>query len=250
MHEIRQAYEQHLQVDPHVFEALDVDPQVLESLDPNLGDVPLEHVGSIEGHADDTAGYAGADGAGDGAFGAAAPGAVSGIAVVSSASYSPGPSPSAATASEASQYSTSNWASKIVASMSSAAAAAPAGVVYDEGQARQGDADSSVLLESGFSAPPPKGGGRAKGKQRQGARGKAGGRGMGGEAGGVVGSSIAGVAGVGGAAAGAWAAVGGVVESVSRGVCVGLPGSVSEVRDAEAASLLISRPTTENGGGY
>ncbi|CAI5472715.1 unnamed protein product [Closterium sp. Yama58-4] len=175
MHEIRQAYEQHLQVDPQVFEPLDVEPQAF-------------------------------------------------------------------------QYSTSNWASRIVASMS-AAAASPAGGAYNEGQAKQGDADSSVLLESGFSAPAPKGGGKAKGKQRQGVRGKGGGRGMGGEVGGV-GSSVAGVAGVGGAAAGAWAAVGDVVESVSRGVCVGVPGSVSEVRDAEAASLLISRPTMENGGGY
>ncbi|CAI5949738.1 unnamed protein product [Closterium sp. NIES-64] len=66
MHEIRQAYEQHLQVDPQVFEPLDVDPQVLEPLDPNLGDVPLGQVGTMEGHADAAAGYAGADGAGDG----------------------------------------------------------------------------------------------------------------------------------------------------------------------------------------
>ncbi|CAI5979031.1 unnamed protein product, partial [Closterium sp. NIES-65] len=49
MHEIRQAYEQHLQVDPQVFEPLDVDPQVLEPLDPNLGDVPLGQVGTMEG---------------------------------------------------------------------------------------------------------------------------------------------------------------------------------------------------------
>ncbi|GJP84136.1 hypothetical protein CLOP_g14218 [Closterium sp. NIES-67] len=253
MPEIRQALEQHLQVDPQVFEPLDVE----------VGGVTLGVSDYMEGGADAAA----ADGgnAADGGGGAAAAGDGGYGASDNEFASAPLATPLAAAALGTPRNTASDWAAKIVATFGATAAAPDAGS-YSEGQAGQGEADSSVLLESGFSAPVPKGS-KAKTRPRQGARGRGGrGRGVGvggvgGGAGGGAGSSVSGAAargggggGVGGAAAGAWAAVGGVVESVkgsvSRGVCVGVPGSVSEVRDVEAASLLISRPRMENGDGY